>query len=185
MNVIVVVEGTDEVAVLRAVLPADILSKCDINPVAGRSAVTSVARTLLVKHHRPVALLFDTDTMDPQAIWDAVQTTEDLLRAVAAGTLFRVIYCTPELEAVFFDSEMNLNRVFPHYDHGFFLKYAKTQPKQALEYLFKNGGGPATLQELLDDLTSNDIERLRSTYPVRHLVEFVIEVQVRYRGRST
>ncbi len=48
----------------------------------------------------------------------------------------------------------------------------KTQPKQALAYLFKHGGGPLSLSALLDAFTSADTDRLRQAAPIRELIEF-------------
>jgi len=78
--------------------------------------------------------------------------------------------------ALFFESPGILNRLFPQYDHQFFLMFAKTSPKQALEFLFKNGGGPKNLAELLGSLIPDDIEQLRLIYPLNRLVTFVTDV---------
>lgn len=185
MKLMIVVEGKDDVAVLRALLPTDIVSASDMFLAGGRSTLVSFARTLLVKHRRPLAVLMDTETLDPSAIAEIVTTANHLLGAVAGGTPFRVIYCIPELEAVFFEAPIDLKRIFPKYDQHFLLMFAKSAPKKALQYLFENGGGPTTLSQFLDQLTSEDTERLRATYPINQLMDFIHEAVERVAKSAT
>jgi hypothetical protein len=120
--------------------------------------------------------MFDTETLEASAIQEAFTTMKQLLGAVAGKTPIEIIPCTPELEAIFFQAPAILKRLFPQYDQQFFLMFAKTRPKEALSFLFKNGGGPTTLPQLLDSLTSDDVEQLRSIYPIHNLISFVTEV---------
>src|SRR5216683_4576890 len=121
MKVFVVVEGRSDVAVLRALLPNDVLAVCDFVGADGRSALSSIARTVLVKHRRPLAVMFDTETLEASAIREAFSTMDQLLRAVAGKTPVAIIPCIPELEAIFFETPATLKRVFPQYDQQFFL----------------------------------------------------------------
>jgi hypothetical protein len=176
MKLMIVVEGNSDVAILRALLSTEVLSASDMFLAEARSTLVSVARTLLVKHGRPLAVLIDTESLEPSAIAETVTTTDQLLGAVAGGTPFRAIYCIPELEVVFFEAPIGLKRIFPHYDQHFFPMFAKTRPKEALQYLFKNGGGPTNLSQFLDDLTSEDVEHLRTTDPIKQLINFADEL---------
>ena len=169
----IVVKENSEVSVLRALLPNEILDVCDLYVADERSALASVARTLLVKDRMPVAAVIDTKSLDPGVIWETVTTMKQLLEAAAAGTSYTVIYCVPELESIFFDDRIDLKKIFPKYDQQFFLMFAKTSPKQALEFLFKEGGGPKRLSELLDALTTEDTKKLRETYPIGQLMTFI------------
>ena len=175
MRLMIVVEGTADVAILRAVLPPGIVGVCDIYVSGPRSTLVSFARTLLVKYHQPVAVLVDTGSLDPSVILETT-STERLLEAVAAGTPFKVVYCVPELEAVFFNAPSDLKRIFPNYQEGVYRMFAKTSPKEALEALFENGGGPKNLGEFLDHLTSEVAERLRRADPVHQLMDFIHEL---------
>lgn len=177
MKAIIVVEGESDAEVLRAILPNETLADCQTYVAAGRSAIASIARTLLVKHRKPLAVMFDTDTLEPIAIRDLVTTMEQLLRSVAGTTSFKLIYCVPELESIFFDATV-LKSVFPGFDEMLFVMFAKNSPKQALEYMFANAGGPRSLSEFLDHLTQENIEKLRSTYPIQHLMQFLDSVPV-------
>src|SRR5260370_20266873 len=121
MKLIIVVEGKSDVAILRAVLPNDALNASDMYLAGGRATLSSFARTLLVQHHRPLALVLDTDSLNPSLIAETIATTDHLLRSVAVGTPFKVVYCIPEIEVVFFEAKIDLKRIFPRYDPDFFL----------------------------------------------------------------
>jgi hypothetical protein len=173
MKPTIFLEGQSDLAILRAVLPPDLLNACDLKPIAGQSTIVSVARTHLIRHHAPTAILIDTDTMDPATIAELVQTTRYLMGAVAGKTPFDVIYCIPEIETIFFVDTAPLQRIFPQFEDVYFLQFASTQPKKQLEVLFQRGGGPPDLRALLDQLASEEIDRLRSTYPIAHVIGFI------------
>ena len=173
MKPTIIVEGLSDVAILRALLPLELVNACNLMPTAGRSTIVSVARTHLIKNHAPTAVMLDTDTLDPTIIAEMIQTTRHLMGAVAGDTPFDIIYSIPHIEAIFFEGTTVLQRIFPHFSNVFILQFAKTQPKDQLEVLFQKGGGPKTLNAFLDQLTSDDIEKLRSLYPIQHVMAFI------------
>ena len=95
------------------------------------------------------------------------------MAAVAGDTPFDIIYCIPHIEAIFFEDTTVLERVFPHFGNVFVLQFAKTQPKDQLELLFEKGGGPKTVNAFLDQLRSDDLEKLRTSYPIQHVMAFI------------
>jgi hypothetical protein len=173
MKPTIVVEGLTDVAILRAILPPDLVNACNFRPTTGRSTLVSVARTHLIKNHGPTAVLLDTDTLDPTLIAETVQTTRYLMGAVAGDTPFDIIYCIPHLEAIFFEDTTALQRLFPQFGNTFILRFAKTQPKDQLDLLLQKGGGPKTLDAFLNQLTPDEIEKLRSHYPIQHVTAFI------------
>jgi hypothetical protein len=173
MKPTIIVEGLTDVAILRALLQPELVNACNLMPTAGRSTIVSVARTHLIKTHAPTAVMLDTGTLDPTLIAETVQTTRYLMGAVAGDTPFDIIYCIPHIEAIFFENTTPLERVFTQFRNVFILQFAKTQPKDQLELLFQKGGGPKTLNAFLDQLTSDDIEKLRASYPIQHVMAFI------------
>ena len=173
MKPTIIVEGLKHVAILRALLPPECLNACNLIPTSGRSTIVSVARTHLIKHHAPTAIMLDTDTLEPTIIAEMVQTTRHLMGAVAGDTPFDIIYCIPHIEAIFFEDTTALLRVFPRFGNVFILQFAKTEPKGQLELLFQEGGGPKALNAFLNQLTSGDVERLRALYPIQHVMAFI------------
>jgi hypothetical protein len=154
MKPTIVLERKSDIEIIRALLPADLLAACQLVGSEGRSTLVSVARTHIIKHHAPTAVMLDTDTLDPTIIAEIVQTTRHLIGAVAGDTAFDIIYCIPHLEAIFFEASVDLQRIFPNFDHVYILQFAKTQPKDQLNVLFEKGGGPRRLNQFLDELTS-------------------------------
>ncbi|SRR6266568_5264757 len=173
MKATIVVEGKSDLAIIRALLPPDLLAACQFKASEGRSTLVSVARTHLIKHHAPTAVMLDTDTLDPTVIRETIQMTRHLIGTVAGKTAFDIIYCIPHLEAVFFEAPVDLQRIFPKFKSVYILQFAKTQPKGQLDLLLKEGGGPRKLSEFLDQLTSEDAAKLRLTYPIEHLMTFI------------
>ncbi len=173
MKPTIIVEGQTDVAILQALLPRDLLNACHLVPTAGRSTIVSVARTHLIRHHTPTAVMLDTDTLDPTIIVETVQTTRHLMGAVAGGTPFDIIYCIPHIEALFFEDTAPLQRIFPQFGNVFIPQFAKTQPRDQLGFLFQKGGGPKSLNAFLDQLTPADVEQLRTVYPIPHVMAFI------------
>jgi hypothetical protein len=173
MKPTIIMEGLTDAAILRALLPGEVVNACHLLPTTGRSTLVSVARTYLIKNHAPTAVLLDTDTLDPTIIAERIQTTRYLMEAVAGDTPFEIIYCIPHIEAIFFDDTAALERVFPQFGNVFILQFAKTQPKDQLDVLFQKGGGPKNLNAFLDQLTSDEVKKLRASYPIQHVMAFI------------
>lgn len=174
MKPMIIAEGPTDVAILRALLPTELVNACHLMPTAGRSTIVSVARTHLIKNHAPTAVVLDTDTLDPTIIAETIQTTRYLMGAVAGDTPFDIIYCIPHIEAIFFEDTTPLQRIFPQFGNVFILLFAKKQPKDQLEVLLQKGGGPRTLNAFLHQLASEDVERLRASYPIHQVMAFIM-----------
>jgi hypothetical protein len=173
MKPTIIVEGLTDVTILRALLPSEVLAASNLVPTAGRSTIVSVARTHMIRHHAPTAVMLDMDTLDPTIVAETIQTTRHLMGAVAGDTPFDIIYCMPHIEVIFFEDTAMIQRIFPKFGNVFIPQFAKTQPKDQLELLLQRGGGPKTLSAFLDQLTSADAEKLRTTYPIEHVMAFV------------
>jgi hypothetical protein len=173
MKPTIILDGLTHLAILRALLPSELVNASHLMPIASRSTLVSVARTHLIKHHAPTAVVLDTKTLDPTIIAETIQTTRYLMAAVAGDTPFDIIYCIPHIEAIFFEDTTALQRIFPQFGSVFIRQFAKTQPKDQLEVLFQKGGGPKALNAFLDQLTSADIEKLRASDPIRQVMAFI------------
>ncbi len=136
MKAYVVVEGETDIVILRTVLPAELLEEVFMTPAGDRSNITSIARTLLVTRRKPVAELVDTASVDERIIRERRQTTQELLKAVAAGTPTKVILLIPSIEAIFFASEDLLSRMIGKPIPHDVRLLARGSPKEALERLF-------------------------------------------------
>jgi hypothetical protein len=176
MKAYVVVEGATDAALVRAVLPPDLQKEVAITVAGERSNPTSIARTLLVTRRKPVAILVDTDSVDERRIQERAQIIQELIQAAAAGVPTRVILFIPHSEAVFFQAQGLLSRLFGEPLPEDVRLLAGTSPKEALERLFAQGRGPRDLHALLDGLDDAGKEALRATWPARELLTFLQEV---------
>lgn len=176
MTAFVVVEGREDVQILRALLPSELADSAALVPAGGRSSLTSVARTLVVTHHRPVAILMDSDSRDESLVRQQRQTTEDLVKAVSGRAPVKVILFVPEIEAVFFQAPRALRRAFGEELPTDLLVMARENPKAALTNLFaRDTRGRNDLSALLEVLDEEDVEALRSVPAIRELVTFLSE----------
>jgi hypothetical protein len=173
MKAYVVVRGDNAAAILRAALARDLLAETEIVAEGPQSTLVSVARTLVVARRKPVALLVDTKTVDEPSIQEKRQTTEELMRWVAAGVPTKVILLVPQLEAVFFQAEGLLPRVFGGPLSGEVRILGRFSPGEALDRLFAQPGGPKNMEELLASLDEEGREALRATPPLRELIAFL------------
>jgi hypothetical protein len=176
MKPTIVVEGRQDIAILRALLPPTLAETSQFAGAEGRSTLVSLARTFLIKYHVPTALVMDTDTMDATTIAEAVRASRHLIGAVAGETPYEIVYCIPEIETIFFDNKVDLESIFPDFKNCYFRQFALTQPKQQLDLLLKDGKGPRTLSDFLSALTSSDIEKLQKTYPIQQVSAFIRSV---------
>jgi hypothetical protein len=144
-----------------------------LQSAGGRLGLVSLAREHLIKHHAPITALFDTDTLNQAAIADMVREMRDQVASAAVGVQYDFVSCIPQIEVVFFEGTIDLRRLFPHFKEVFVKRFARTNPRQQLEVLFKEGGGPTTLGAFLERLTSDEVEKVQAKDPIRRLVVFI------------
>jgi hypothetical protein len=172
----VIVKGQTDVEILKALLPHEIVDSISTVTAGERSNLTSVARTLLVTQHKPVAILVKAESQDETLIQQQRQTTEDLVKAVSGKVPVKVILLVPEIEIVFFQAPRVIERVFGPALPDELVILARDNPKAALSQLFaRKMPGPHNLRAVLDRLDDEDIESLRSTPPIRELITFLTE----------
>jgi hypothetical protein len=176
MKAYVVVRGTTDVAILRAVLPPDLLDEVDTTPAGERSNLASVARTLLVTRRKPVAVLVNSDSTEEGIVQERFQLTQELVKAAAAGLPVRVILLVPHIEVIFFQAKGVLTRIYGDPLPQEVCLLARYSPREALERLFAQASGPDSLHALLDCLDDRAIAAIQATPPLRELIAFLRDV---------
>jgi hypothetical protein len=140
----VVVEGPADLSLLERVVEVRRTSfpfpdtTVQFVAAGGRSAVASMARSLLVSRPDPVAVVMDADTLDERTIREHEEIYYDLLRSVAHNTPFRLFFAAPELEVVFFTDPAIIRRVFHRDLSEGELDVARSRPKVVLQRLLPN-----------------------------------------------
>jgi hypothetical protein len=173
MNAYIVTEGAQDKAVVEALLPADLSREVAVVAGGGGSGAVSMARTLLVRHHVPVALVLDADSLSPERVREGSLTLRELLRSVSGGTPSEVFLVVPEIEEIFFVDPHLLESVLQIKISETFAIRAEARPKEALSSLFADHPSVKSMRQLLNSLTQIDIERLRQARPVAEVVEFL------------
>jgi hypothetical protein len=169
----IITEGKQDIVILSALLPADLLRACELQSAGGRPNLAQHARERLLKHHAPIVLLFDSNTLDQAAIAEMVRGLKDQVASAAVGIPYDVACCIPHIEILFLDGALDLPRIFPRFKAVFTRKLAKTDPKRQLEVLFEKGEGPRTLTDFLGQLTPEELEQVRAEEPIQRIVTFV------------
>ncbi|MBY0232583.1 MAG: DUF4276 family protein [Gemmataceae bacterium] len=172
----VFVEGASDAAILKRVLPHGLLEGVEV-VAATAGGLLSLARTVLVRRRKPVAVLMDADTTDPDLIRERRAETEGLVRMVAGSTPFKLVTVVPEIEAWFFAAPESVERVLGQPVPPEFVLLGKRDPKGVLQVLAGKAGVPWDAAKAVDLLDERDLERLRALPEVVELVRFLESVQ--------
>src|SRR4051794_35570127 len=100
-RVYLLVQGQTDADFLRRLLRPEVTKEAEIVPAGGSAEIPSLARSLLVRRRRPVAVLMDAGALDPVVIQERKESTEELIQAAAASIPVKVVVAVPEIEAWF------------------------------------------------------------------------------------
>jgi hypothetical protein len=176
MSAVIVVEGSMDARVLKVVLPKNLQRTVTVLIGGERSSLSSVARTMLVQVHRPVAVLIDTDSVEQTIIQERIQTTEELLKLVSGRMPVKVIPFIPTMEIIFFQANGLIRKLYPSTVTDELLLLSQRAPKAALAQLCGQPFELPQLDSLLGQLDEQDIESLRASPPMHELIEFLSNV---------
>ena len=176
-RVYVLVEGPSDAAFLRRILPQEVLSGAELVTAGGRTGIPSLARSVLVRRKSPVAIIMDSDSMDPEVIEERQQSTEDLIRAADASIPVKVVCAIPEIEAWFFVSQETVERVVGQEVSEERLFLGKRDPCGMLQRLAENSGRRWDIDRAISALEASDVEQIREIPEVAELSAFLVQVQ--------
>ena len=127
----VVTEGQFNADVLRTLLRPELVQGVGFVRAGGVSAIRSMASSLVVVRQVPVAIVVDSDSMDPVVIRERHRDIEEFVASDSPGIPIKVIMAVPELEAIFFDDPRILDRIFNGGVTQGILDLARTEPHRA------------------------------------------------------
>ena len=159
-RVYILVEGASDAAFLRRILPQEVLSGAELVTAGGSSGIPSLARSLLVRRKRPVAIVMDSDSVDPDVIEERQQSTEDLVRAADASIPVKVISAVPEIEAWLFVAPEMIERLVGKKVSAEWLSQGKRDPHGVLRRLAENNKRRWDIDEAISALDGHDVERI-------------------------
>ena len=111
-NCSVVVEGRQDVILLRALLRGRADVSFRFYASGGRASLATVGRNILVHEGGLLIVVMDADTLDPSQADTSCRLIESALRRFSPDERFDVFAFVPELEVVFFEVPTVLTRRF-------------------------------------------------------------------------
>lgn len=170
-------EGDFDAQLLKTVLPENLLT--DVGVVVGGKVynIKSLAMSLIVRRRVPVIIVFDVGSAVPELVELYRNDIEEIVGFVAGKTPFKVVPAVPEIEIIFFQNISLLARLLGYIPHQDMLDRAVIQPKQALEELIARSELIHERSEIIDRLTNQDIEILRSSSVMQEIAHFLQSVR--------
>lgn len=173
----IISEGSFDAQLLKTVLPPNLLTDVGVVSAGGASAVESLARSLVVRRRVPVLIVFDAGSVVPELVELRRQEIEEVILWVAGNTPVKVVPAAPEIERIFFQDVSLLSRLLGYTPPQNLLDRAVFQPKQVLEELIARSNIIQDISEILDRLTDEDLEILRSSPIMQEITHFLQSVR--------
>jgi hypothetical protein len=176
MRTYVVTEGASDVQLLKSVLNAKGVKDVEYIEGGGKSSIASMAQSLLIKRHKPVAVVMDADMLDKSRVNQQEKIYFDLLRSFASGVAFKVLLLVPEIEAVFFDDLELLQRELRLDKSTIVSSEAEDRPRETLERLLRKRG-IAKRSDFINSLSPDSLHRLGQSPLFIELASFICNPQ--------
>ncbi len=170
-------EGPTDAELLRRIVPQDILQDSEIVMAGGSSGIPSLARSILVRRKTPVAVLMDSDSVNPELIEERQRSMEEFIRAADASVPVKVVSAIPEIEAWFMVSPELIERLVGQPVSIDELTHGRAEPKAFLERLAKGNKRTWNAHQAIAELDTRDIERIRAIPQVAELNQFLERVK--------
>lgn len=170
-------EGPTDIAFLRRILPTDLLDEVELIDSGGSTGIPSLARTILVRRKKPVAVLMDSDSLEPDVIEERKESLEELIQAAEGSIPVKVVSTVPEIEAWFFESPEAIERILEYEVPPEWITLGKRDPRGVLQQLATNANKTWDTKKAIDDLDTPDIDRIRALPEVEELSRFLQEIR--------
>jgi hypothetical protein len=151
----------------------------------GSSSVYSVARTVLASDRKPVAVVIDANTPNPEGVAQQRQGVEELVGDAAGGVPYKVVIAVPEIEALFFQRPEVLRRRFDGAVTDHLLELAQYSARAALRKLAADGNSETLRWDILKTLTDEEAAALHQTELIQEVLGFIGLVRRRARPVAT
>jgi hypothetical protein len=173
----VITEGRTDIEILKHLLPQPLLAETTFVEGGGGTAALSLSSTILAVKQRPVALIMDADTENQTEIEKRENFLRGWLQQTAAGTPFSILIAVPEIEVIFFQDQVFIERIANQSFSESEWLLMKHQPKQSLQNLKKEIDQPF-IDWLLANLDETTIRVLQTHSLLEHLISFLDGVLV-------
>ena len=177
MTAYLVCESERDARLLTHILPKELLETVEIIPAGGLSAVKSLARSLLVRRQAPVAVVIDSDSLEPAQVEVRSKDVQDIIGGVSANTPFKVILAVPTLWAVFFYDVSLLSQMLGYMPSSELLTLATYQPRQALAQLISQSEKYQSEDQLIEQMTKQSAETFWQIPVIKNIIQFFQSVR--------
>ena len=168
----IVVEGPTDAAILRAILPGELLQDVQFVTGQGRYGAESMARKLLITERIPTVLVIDADVEQESIVQEQRQDLDFLLKQAAVGIPYQILLAVPEIEAVFFQDRGVLESLLCRQFTDLEWHLAQQQPRVLLDTL--PGGSLAFVTQTLTRLDGSQREVFRQHPLLQSLSQFLV-----------
>ena len=179
-RVYLLVESPTNAAFVRRVLPPESQKDVEIAPVD--SGLASLARTLLVLRRKPIAVLLDSDSLNPNVIAERRREVEELIRAANSAVPVKVVSVVPTIEAWFFAAPEAIERFLGQTISAEWRAFGKRDPKGVLQQLAANQQKTWDTLQAISSFDAHDVERIRAVPEVAELTAFLLKMQTSYQA---
>lgn len=161
-----VVEGKEDEAYLRLLLPSNLIQDTKIMAASGYSSALSTVQTLLTLTPLPISFFFDTDSCSEEKTVEKKQFIQSYLGNPANLTL---VPFEPEIEILFFYKKTLLESIIDKkIDDEFWQRGQYQQPKRMLLKLIGQTNHISFLQR---KLTPELIQELQKNPLIQEIIE--------------
>jgi hypothetical protein len=176
-QVYIFVEGPTDADFLRRILAPEVLKDAEIVPSGGSSGIPSLARSVLVRRKKPIAVVMDADSNDPEVIEERQEETEELIRAADSSIPVKVVSAVPEIEAWLFAAPEAIARAVGGPVPDDFIQLGKRDPRGVLQLIAEKNQREWNFKQAINLLDEEDIKKIRSLPEVSELSTFLTKFQ--------
>ncbi|MCE7982844.1 MAG: hypothetical protein DYG89_16805 [Caldilinea sp. CFX5] len=178
MNTIqIVVEGNRDALILSTLLADCKNVNLRFRIAEGKNAAHSLARTLQVQFHEPVALILDADTNDAAAVEEQQVAYTAYLRFTSQGVPFTVFLMVPTIEIIFFNAPEILEKLLGKKLTERDLAVSEYAPRLILDNYLQASG--INMENFIARLQEQHLQILRNVEPILALRRFLQSVALR------
>jgi hypothetical protein len=169
----IVCEGSEDVQLLRTILPSPLLTEVEIAAAGGISSIKSLARSLIVRRQVPVAIVFGADSKVPELIQERIKDIEEIVECVSINTPIKVLAFAPAMESIFFQDIHLLSEIIGFNPSQDILNLALSQPRKALDELLSQSDKVSDRLQLINQLSHENTENLQANPVIQGLISFL------------
>lgn len=175
-SVYIFVEGPNDAEFLRRILPAELLTDAEVVTVDKGSGMPSLASSVLLRRKKPILVVMDADSLNPNLIEERQASTEELIRMANSSIPVKVVVAVPAMEAWLFAAPEAIGRALGQAVPSEFVPLGKRDPSGVLQHLAERNKTKWDFRRVLDLLDAHDIDRIRALPEVSDLCSFLKSV---------